>query len=145
MIGVRAAIASKSSSVSGTLASFASAIRCRTAFVEPAVAATAVMAFSKAARVRTWLGRRSSATRRMTISPARIGDARLARVHGRDVVEAHRRDPQHLAGHRHRVGGELTAAGAGARTGDILQRVQLVLGDSAGGTGADRFEDILDA
>ncbi len=72
MIGVFAAIVSNSSMVSGMPASRAIASRCSTAFVEPAVAATAVIALSNAARVRIWLGRRSSATRRMMISPARI-------------------------------------------------------------------------
>ena len=72
---MRAEIASKSSSVSDTPASLASAIRCRTALVDPAVVATAAMAFSNAARVRILLGRRSSVTSRMTILPARTAAA----------------------------------------------------------------------
>ena len=138
------AIASKSSIVSGMPASRAIASRCSTAFVEPAVAATAVIALSNAARVRILLGRRSSATSFMTISPARVGRAALARVDGRHVVEAHRRQPQHLARHRHRVGGELAAAGARARTGDVFQRAQVALGDAAGRARADRLEHVLD-
>ena len=70
-VGVFAEITSKSSIVSGMPASRASASRWSTAFVEPAVAATAVIALSNAARVRILLGRRSSATSFMTIWPAR--------------------------------------------------------------------------
>ena len=63
-------------------------------------------------------------------------DARLARIDRRHIVEPHRRDAQHLAGHGHRVGGELAAAGPGAGTGDVFQRAQLALGDPPGGAGA---------
>ena len=51
--GVRALIRSKSSSSRGTPASRAIAKRCRTAFVEPPVAATAAIAFSRASLVMT--------------------------------------------------------------------------------------------
>src|SRR5450759_431318 len=68
--GVRAEIASKSSRTSGTPASRAIARRCRTAFVEPPVAAQDVIAFSKAARVRIFAGVRPSARRSMTSRPA---------------------------------------------------------------------------
>ena len=63
-----------------TPASRAIASRCSTAFVDPAVAATAVIALSNAARVRILLGRRSSATSFITISPARDRGAALARI-----------------------------------------------------------------
>ena len=60
---------SKSSIVSSTPASFASASRCRTAFVEPPVAATQATAFSMDSRVMTRLGLRSSSSRRITSLP----------------------------------------------------------------------------
>ena len=68
--GVRAEIESKSSRTSGTPASRAIARRCRTAFVEPPVAATAAIAFSNAARVRIFDGTRPSFRRSMTSRPA---------------------------------------------------------------------------
>ncbi len=52
MCGVFADISSNSSSSRSTPASSASASRCRTAFVDPPIAACTVMAFSKAGRVR---------------------------------------------------------------------------------------------
>src|SRR3954447_20069338 len=73
-----------------------------------------------------------------------VGDLGLARVLGRDHRGAHGADAEHLERHRHRVGGELAAAGAGARAGDVLEVDQLLLGDAAGGVGADRLEDLLD-
>ena len=45
---------------------------------------------------------------------------------------------------RHRVGGELAAAGAGAGAGGVLELAQLLVGHLAGGVGADRLEDVLD-
>ena len=51
MIGVRALMRSKSSMESGMFASLAMASRCRTALVEPPVAATPAMAFSMAVLV----------------------------------------------------------------------------------------------
>ncbi len=71
MSGVRSLTVSKSSMVSGTLASRASASRCRTAFVEPPVAATPAIAFSNAARVRMSSGRRLRRNTSITSSPAR--------------------------------------------------------------------------
>ena len=77
--------------------------------------------------------------------PAPRGDLRpCLRVLGRDHDAAHRRDAEHLEGHRHRVGGELAAAGAGARAGDVLELVQLLVGHLAGGVRADGLEDVLD-
>ena len=43
----------------------------------------------------------------------------------------------------HGVGGELAAAGAGRGAGDLLERVQLVLGDRADRVLADRLEHVL--
>ena len=143
-VGVFAEMASKSSIVSAMPASRAIASRCSTAFVDPAVAATAVIALSNAARVRILLGRRSSATSFMTISPARAAAPPLRAIDRRHVVEAHRRQAQHLARHRHRVGGELAAARARARTGDVFQRAQVALGHAAGRARAHRLEHVLD-
>ena len=67
--GVRREMRSMSSSVNSTPTSFAIAIRCRTALVDPPEAATAAVAFSKAVRVRIWDGRRSAARTCMTIRP----------------------------------------------------------------------------
>ena len=57
---------------------------------------------------------------------------------------AHRRDAHHLEGGRHRVRGELAAAGARPRAGGVLELGQLVVVDVAGGVRADRLEHVLD-
>ena len=72
-----------------------------------------------------------------------LGDLDLVRVFGRDP-RGKRGDPEHLERHRHRVRGELAAAGAGAGRRGLLDRGQLVVGDPAGGVGADRLEHLLD-
>src|SRR5439155_1073068 len=59
------------------------------------------------------------------------------------VVEPHRRDPEHLEGGRHRVGGELAAAGATARTRPVLDRAELLRVDLARVERADRLEHVL--
>ena len=71
-----------------------------------------------------------------------VGGVLLALVLGRDVGLAHRRDAHHLEGHRHRVGGELAAAGAEAGRRRLLHLAQLLVGDLARGVGADRLEDL---
>jgi hypothetical protein len=73
-----------------------------------------------------------------------VGGLGLGRVLGGDAAVAHRRDAEHLERHGHRVRGELAAARAEAGRGDLLDLVQLVLGDAAGGVGADGLEDLLD-
>src|SRR2546422_558053 len=70
-------------------------------------------------------------------------DLLLARVHGRHVVEPHRRDPEHLEGGRHRVGRELAAAGAPSRARPAFDRAELLRVDLAGVERADRLEDVL--
>ena len=69
--GVRPLTRSKSSIRRSTSASRAIASRCRTALVEPPVAATAAIALSRASRVTMRRGRRSFRTRSMTSAPAR--------------------------------------------------------------------------
>src|SRR3989475_12536112 len=54
------------------------------------------------------------------------------------IFEAHRRDAEHREGRGHRVGGELTAAGALARARRALDGVQLLVVDLPGVGGADR-------
>ena len=114
-IGVRAATRSKSSSVKSMPSSRAIAIRCSTPFVEPPVAATQAAAFSSAERVISCEGRRSRRT--TSIDEAARGDRRvgLALVRGRDAGERRRADAQEVERCRHRVGGELAPARAGAR------------------------------
>ena len=71
--GTRARMVSKSSRARGTPAAWAIASRCRTALVDPPVAMTTAIAFSKAARVKTWRGRRRArmaSTRTRPDSPA---------------------------------------------------------------------------
>ena len=68
--GVRAATRSKSSREYGTPASRAIASRCRTPFVEPALAATAAAALSSAARLMICDGLTSSRTSRIASLPA---------------------------------------------------------------------------
>ncbi len=80
----------------------------------------------------------------MTSSPHWRGDLELAPVLGGHHRGAGGRDAEHLEGHRHGVGGELPAAGAGAGRGGLLQRVQLLFGDLARGELADGLEDLLD-
>ena len=60
-------ILSKSSMVSFTSASRATASRCRTALVEPPVVATAATAFSNDFRVMIWRGQRFFFSKSMTI------------------------------------------------------------------------------
>jgi len=68
--GVRRLTRSKSSIDSGMRASRASASRWSTALVDPPVAATAAMAFSKEARVSRWSGRRPSRSSWTASAPA---------------------------------------------------------------------------
>src|SRR5205807_1531744 len=64
-------------------------------------------------------------------------DLRFLSVGRGHVVEAHRRDAEHLERGGHRVGGELSAAGALARTGRALDGVELVGTDLSGVARAD--------
>ncbi len=83
MTGVRAAMASKSSMERATRASRAMASRCSTAFVDPPVAATVVIAFSIDARVTSDRGRTSPATSFIRVRPqARATSALRASVAG---------------------------------------------------------------
>ena len=68
----------------------------------------------------------------------------LRRVRRRDAGEAARADAEEVDHDRHRVGGELAAARAGAGAGDRLERVHLLVGHRPGGARADRLEDVLD-
>ena len=71
-------------------------------------------------------------------------DLGLARVLGRHHRRAHRADAEELEGHRHRVGGELAAAGAGAGAGDELELGEVLVAHRARGVRADGLEDVLD-
>ena len=83
MWGTRREIRSKSSSSSGMPASWAMASRCSTAFVEPPVAMTTVMAFSSDSLVTTSLGRRPSRSWATTAIPAsKAASARRSEIAG---------------------------------------------------------------
>ena len=60
-----------------------------------------------------------------------VGDLGLGRVLRRGPARGHRRDAQHLERHRHRVGGELAAARAGAGARDALELGELLVGHLA--------------
>ena len=100
--GVRAAISSNRSSVSLTPTRPANASRWTMAFVLPPRAASTVIAFAKAASVRTLLGRKSSkaiSTARVPIASARC---RPASVHGWDRGTSGDRHSERLDETRHR-------------------------------------------
>ena len=80
----------------------------------------------------------------MTSSPHSRATSSLRPSSAGHHRRARGRDPQRLEGHRHRVRRELPAARARAGRGDLLQRVELLLGDLAGGILADRLEHLLD-
>ena len=126
-------------------ASRAIAIRCSTALVEPPVAATDAIAFSSAVRVMMSRGRTPLRTRLHDALAGGAADVGLLRVGRRHAAAAERRDAEELAGDRHRVGGELPAAGARAGTAPGLRaRAELGVAHRAGGVRADRLEDVLD-
>ena len=119
--GVRSLTVWKSSISSGTPASRAIASRCSTALVEPPVAATPAIAFSNAARVRMSCGKVPCFRRFMHHFAAAEGNFIFLRIHGRNAVEAHRRQADQLHHRRHGVGGVLAAAGSRAGTGDVFE------------------------
>ena len=51
--------------------------------------------------------------------------------------------PSALADDGHRVGRELAAARAGARTGDVLERLEFLVAHAAGRVRANRLEHVL--
>ena len=67
----------------------------------------------------------------------------LCRVSGRDAIQVNRGQAQELRHHCHGVGGELTAAGAGARAGGVLNAQQFVVVDRALVVGTDRLKHVL--
>ena len=129
--GVRSLMRSKSSMSSSTPASRATASRCRTPLVEPPAQATPAIAFSSDAWVMMSLGRRPRLSTSIDELAGLVGDLGLGRVLGGDESLGHRRDAEDLEGHRHRVGGELAAAGAGARARDGLELGELLVGHRA--------------
>ena len=72
------------------------------------------------------------------------GDIALGGTGRGDVVPAQWRDPEHLVGGRHRVGGELAPASAGPWAGVVLDVLELRCRDPSGIEGADRLVDVLD-
>ena len=128
-----------------TPASRASASRCSTALVEPPEAATTAIAFSNASRVMMSLRPQSSLS--SVHRPARRHrrpTSALRGVHGGDHAAAHRRDAERLEGGRHRVRGELAAAGAGAGQAAPSISCSSSSRHLAGGVRADGLEDVLD-
>ena len=76
---------------------------------------------------------------------AALGRRPFPRIRGWDVVDPHRRDAESRHGSGHRVGRELSAAGAGTGASDALEGVELFLAHDSGGTGADGFEHVLNS
>ena len=64
--------------------------------------------------------------------------------HGGDAVASQRRDAEEFQHRGHGVGGELTAAGARARTGRVFDRLELCGADLAATVCAHRLEHVLD-
>ena len=143
-IGVRSAIAPKSSMSSGMPNSCAIASRWRTPLVEPPVAATEAMPFSSASRVTMLFGRTSRRTRSMTSSPERRAASSFLGSSAGMPFRPGRRQPDELERGAHRVGRVLAATGARARTRRVLDRMELVERDRAGPIGADRLVDADD-
>ena len=104
----------------------AMASRCSTALVEPPVATTAAIAFSIAC-AREDVARRAGCcrSRSITSAPACRPTSAFSRVGRRHRAAAHRRDAEELDRRGHRVGRELAAARARARTGVVLEVLQL--------------------
>jgi hypothetical protein len=73
-----------------------------------------------------------------------LGRCVLRRIERWNPVQAGGADPEELERRRHRVGGELTAAGAGPRAGDALELVQLGGAHRSGRVRADALEHVLD-
>ena len=144
MCGTRAAMRLKSASSSATPASLAMASRCSTALVDPPSALASAIAFSNACLVRMSRGRIPSRSISTTAAPAAVGVVVAAAIDRRWRRRAGQRQPERLTDRAHRVGGEHAAARAFARARVLLDRVQLVLGDRAGGAGADRLEHARD-
>ena len=91
------------------------------------------------------VGRRAALLEHLEHEPAAVlRDLALPAVLGGHHRASHRRDPKHLERHRHRVGGELAAAGAGAGARVVLEVEQVVVAEVTGGMGADALEDVLD-
>ena len=127
-----------------TPASCAIASRCSAALVEPAVAETARAALRSAAGERMARGPGHAVAQlphHQRAAGARGGG--LVGMDGGNVVELQRRQAEEGQHHRHRVGGELAAAGAGAGTGVRFDAVQFGIVDAAGGMRADGFEHVL--
>ena len=72
-----------------------------------------------------------------------LGGLRLALGQRRDAVGAGRRETEELEDRRHRVGGELPSAGPGPGAGEVLNGLQLLVGDLARGVFADGLVDVL--
>ena len=102
------------------------ASRCSTPLVEPPVAATDGDGVLDRLAGDDLRGAHVVAHQLHDQPPGLLGRVALARVERGDAVQARRADAQELERHRHRVGGELAAAGARAGAGDVLERVQLL-------------------
>ena len=145
MWGTRAATRLKSSSDSATPASLAMARRCSTALVDPPRALTTVMAFSNA----SWREDLAGRDAQLQHARPRPGRPRGRRPRGAGRRRAARPMPGRLsprasADGGHGVGGEHAGAGALAGAGPALDGAELLLGDGAGGAGADGLEDAHD-
>ena len=73
-----------------------------------------------------------------------VGGLLLRLVHRRDPVHADRREAEEVEDPRHRVRGELTAAGTGSRAGGRFELVEVGVGDLPRGVRADSLVDVGD-
>ena len=112
--------------------------------VEPPEVAPAAIAFSSECLV--MIGARAAVGgEHLDHEPAALlGHLALLAVLRGHHRAAHRRDAEHLERHGHGVRGELSAARAGAGRGVVLEVGELVVGEVAGGVGADPLEHVLD-
>ena len=75
-------------------------------------------------------------------APALVRPAVAVEVRRRGAGRTGHREPDRLGDHRHRVGGELTAAGAGRGAGDAFERVQVRVRHGASAVPPDRLEHV---
>src|SRR6478736_8177176 len=142
--GVRREMRSNSSIASGTPKACAVARRCSTALVDPPVAITPVIAFSKLRFVTMSRGARPAFTSSTASLPhSNAASPLLASMAGM-LFGPSTGNAEHFVGGRHRVRRELTAAGARARKGVILDVLKFLGRNTAGIVGAKRLVDVLD-
>jgi hypothetical protein len=114
--------------------------------VEPPVPVIPTIAFSSESRVARDERRGPYAARDQVEDehPRSLGAAALGRVGGGNAPEADRPEPEEVDRDRHRVRGEVAAAGAVARAGLTFELLELLVADAAALVGSDGLPDVLD-